>query len=392
MRTRALLVLLASLVTAVAVVTVVIEVPASTAGQRVTLAPPRTTSEAVVLSGRAPARARVRIVRRAADGWARVAFDRANRRGRYRVTVQRPEQTTWVVRAVSGGMRSGRRTIAPVPPPVEPAPVEPPVVPAPVDACGEQPQKADGTWWECTFVDDFDGTELDTAKWLAQETAGSGVISPEYACLVSSPSTIAVGGGQLRLSGERSTTPFTCRSPLGDFSTNLAAAGITTRGRFNQAYGRFEFRAKMPDTLVAGAHSALWLYPNQHTYGRWPLSGEIDVAEWYSSRPELAFPSVHYVDGLRNIHTGWDGVIANASSYHTYAVEWTPTVMRFYYDGTLTYQHSWTPLAPLVGSQPFDQAFNVVLNQAWGGPTGNAPTSQTPNRITMTVDWVRVWK
>jgi hypothetical protein len=45
----------------------------------------------------------------------------------------------------------------------------------------------------------------------------------------------------------------------------------------------------------------------------------------------------------------------------------------------------------LVGSQPFDQPFNVVLTQAWGG-LWNAPTALTPNRVTMTVDRVRVWK
>ena len=34
------------------------------------------------------------------------------------------------------------------------------------DACGTQPLKADGTPWQCTFVDDFSGTTLDRTKWL----------------------------------------------------------------------------------------------------------------------------------------------------------------------------------------------------------------------------------
>ncbi len=65
--------------------------------------------------------------------------------------------------------------------------------------------------------------------------------------------------------------------------------------------------------------------------------------------------------------------------------------MRFYYDGELTYEHRGAALAPLVGSQPFDQPFNVVLTQAWGG-LWNAITAETPKRVTMVVDRVRVWK
>jgi hypothetical protein len=45
----------------------------------------------------------------------------------------------------------------------------------------------------------------------------------------------------------------------------------------------------------------------------------------------------------------------------------------------------------VIGTQPFDQPFNVVVTQAWGG-LWNAPTSATPDRVTTTVDWVRVWK
>ncbi len=166
---------------------------------------------------------------------------------------------------------------------------------------------------------------------------------------------------------------------------------MTTKGRFNQAFGRFAFRAKMPETRVPGAHSALWLYPDQHTYGRWPMSGEIDVAEWYSARPKHAYPSVHYVDGKDDVHSGWDGEFTDVSRWHNYVLEWTPREMKFFYDGILVFEHAWKPLAPLTNPQPFDQPFNVVLNQTWGH-LWNSPVAETPPRVTMAVDWVRVWK
>ncbi|MEZ0579551.1 family 16 glycosylhydrolase [Nocardioides sp. MH1] len=259
------------------------------------------------------------------------------------------------------------------------------------DDCGRRLRKAEGGWWECSFVDDFDGTELDGTKWSAGETAVSGVTNGGASCYLRKPWTLAVDGGLLRLSAKRTLHTFLCRNPLGDFRTNLAAATVSTRGKFAQAYGRFAFRARMPDVTVSGAHAALWLYPNRNTYGAWPQSGEIDVAEWYSALSDQVYPSLHYVDGLRNVQTGEDTAFAAADRFHTYAVEWTPTTMRFYYDDVLTYQHSWSPLAPLVASQPFDQPFNVVLTQAWGG-LWNAATADTPDRFTLLVDWVKVWQ
>lgn len=406
MRLRVLLVLIATLGAMLAVAT---ETPSSAAPSLV-LAPARTYGDTVVLKGRAPAGVRVRVVRRVEDGWKRVAVDRADRRGRYRMRVDRPTREPWVVRAVAGDLRSGVRTVMPVPavtepvePPVDPDPIDPgPVPPGPVDptpvdqgpppdACGKRLPKGDGTYWECTFVDNFDGTELDTSKWMVSETRFSGVTNGAEGCFRNEPWIVSVAGGVLRLSARRTEVPFVCDSPLGDFMTPFASAAITTRGRFNQAFGRFEFRAAMPTTRVRGAHSALWLYPNKHTYGPWPLSGEIDVAEWYSALPNRAFPSVHYVDGLDDVHSGRNGVIEDVSTFHTYALEWTPTTMRFYYDDVLTFEHSWTPLAPLTGSQPFDQPFNVVLNQAWGG-LWNSPTDASADINTMRVDSVRVWK
>jgi len=260
----------------------------------------------------------------------------------------------------------------------------------PRDACGVLRPKADGSFWDCTFVDNFEGSELDNTKWLASETSLSGVTSGREGCFVRSDKTISVSRGKLRLTARR-RAPFTCESPLGNFSTMWSAAGVTTRGRFSQAFGRFAFRAKMPKTALPGAHSTMWLYPKSHLYGLWPLSGEIDVAEWYSALPGQVFPSLHYADGASDIATGREGYIDDMSRYHTYAVEWTPTTMQFYYDGALTFEHSWTPLAPLTGSQPFDQPFNVVMTQAWGGKW-NAPTAETPKFVTMTVAWVKAWK
>ena len=83
--------------------------------------------------------------------------------------------------------------------------------------------------------------------------------------------------------------------------------------------------------------------------------------------------------------------VATASTaFHTYVVEWTPTLMRFSYDGRVCFEHAWTP-TNVTGSAPFDRPFNLVLSQAWGS-LWNAPTAQTSGASTLVVDWVRAWQ
>ncbi len=214
-------------------------------------------------------------------------------------------------------------------------------------------------------------------------------------CYVDNPDTIQQAGGLLRLTAHLRLEPFTCTSPYGDFTSTATAATVATRDRFAQAYGRFEFRAKMPDTGgLPGPHSALWLYPEDHTYGRWPYSGEIDVAEWFSAAPDNVYPSVHYFGENTSKSTGYTSAVPTASTeFHTYAVEWTPTVMRFYYDDVLTFEHAWTPLGDLIGSQPFDRPFYLILTQVWSsGMPWNRVTEISPDSATLEVDWVRAWE
>ena len=183
------------------------------------------------------------------------------------------------------------------------------------------------------------------------------------------PEKVSVGDGRLRLTSRVEETPFVCHSQYGDFTTRDSAGSVTSRGKFAQTYGRFEFRAKFPSGASTNVHSALWMYPQKPAYGRWPNSGEIDVAEWfgdgYGTNP--VFPSVHYAGEDRAKSVGRNCVVPNAGTkFHTYAVDWTPTMMSFYYDNKFCFQHAWTPAAPLVGSQPFDQAFDLVMTQTGG--------------------------
>lgn len=259
----------------------------------------------------------------------------------------------------------------------------------PVDACGTRPQRPDGSYLSCTFHDEFDGTALDRTRWMAQDTALTGVFTGQGGCYRDNKRTISVGDGTLRLTSSILDQVFVCQSPYAPFPTSSEVSTVATISRFTQAYGRFSARVRF--SAATGGHAAFWLYPQVQTYGRWPLSGEVDIAEWMGNDPSHVYPSVHYFGEDKSRSTGHTCPGPAASTgFHTYTLDWTPTVMRFSYDGQLCWSHSWTP-TNVRPPAPFDKPFYVVLTQIWG--TGSAArTSTSPKTATMTIDWVRAWK
>lgn len=258
-------------------------------------------------------------------------------------------------------------------------------------SCGATIAKSSGGNWICTFADEFAGKSLNRLKWLPQTTSASGFHSGKE-CFVDSPNNIAVSGGYLNLTVRREAKPFTCASPRGNYNTQYTSGMVSTWDKFSQAYGRFEIRAKFPSAKVAGLQSALWLYPQKLTYGGWPSSGEIDIAETYSKYPDRAIPFVHYNQATndRTVTNNYC-MIRSLGSFHSYVAEWTPTTITIKYDGAICTVHEWNPAAPLVKPAPFDQPFIVILTQALGIGENAFNPSTTPLPATTQVDYVHVW-
>lgn len=264
---------------------------------------------------------------------------------------------------------------------------------APVKApsCGPAIAKIIGGKWVCTFADEFSGTSLDRSKWVPQTTAASGFHSGTE-CFVDSSKNISVASGYLNLTVRREAAPFSCSSPFGNYDTQYTSGMVSTWGKFSQAYGRFEIRAKFPAAKVAGLQSALWLYPQNLTYGPWPGSGEIDIAEAYSKYPDRAIPYIHYNELTYDpTVTNNYCMIGNLGSFHKYVAEWTPTTITIKYDGAVCTVHKINPLEPLAGSAPFDQPFIVALTQALGVGDNAFNAATTPLPATTQVDYVHVW-
>ncbi|MEV4999551.1 glycoside hydrolase family 16 protein [Nocardioides sp. LML1-1-1.1] len=253
------------------------------------------------------------------------------------------------------------------------------------DRCGERLTKPGGGWWACTLAEDFDGDALDDGTWTAAEQVGS-----EDLCLIDSPRTVAVSGGRLRLSLIATDAATPC--PLRADGTRAVYAGgqVSTYGRWSQQYGRFEARVRVADVDGPGLHEAFWLWPDvRHGADRpWPQTGEIDVAETYSVRPDRAIPFLHSsadaggpVEGL-NTSTG---CVAERGAWHTYTLEWSAERLRIAIDGKRCLDS--TDLAAT-----FRKPFIVALTQFMGTGDNLRDPARVPLPATMEVDWVRAWR
>ncbi len=141
---------------------------------------------------------------------------------------------------------------------------------------------------------------------------------------------------------------------------------------------------------------AFWLWPQDATrYGPWPLSGEIDFMEFYSSVPDRMIPFIHYVRAKPKQNGGSTSLscfIDRPEDWHLYALEWTPKALTVMVDGKACLVDEWEPFLPLIHPQPFDQPFTVSITPALGSGTNQFdPATTGPFPAVTEIDYVRVW-
>ena len=251
--------------------------------------------------------------------------------------------------------------------------------------------KSSGQAWRCTFVDNFDGAALDAEKWQPVTTANSDLRGGSD-CWVDSSNNIAVSDGKLRLTSRPEDSTVTCTMANGtSFDAEVSSGSVSTHGKFAQTYGRWDIRARFPEVTLPGSQGALWMTPYDNTYGGWPASGEIDIAEFYSLYPDRVVPHIHYtLSSADSTVTNTKCMVTDPWNFHTYSAVWTRGRIVISIDGTTCVDHKVHAATPLLGAQPFDQAFVINLTQTLGVGT-NTPVEGLPLPLTTEVDYVRVW-
>ncbi|HLY34122.1 MAG TPA: glycoside hydrolase family 16 protein [Jatrophihabitantaceae bacterium] len=287
---------------------------------------------------------------------------------------------------------------------------------------GEVPlPKPGGGTWSCTFDDEFSQDTSLNPVWtpvLSSQTGVATGTAPYRACYVNTPDNVSVNHGRLQLTVRREKQPFTCNMGINpSFTTYYTVGAVSTVGTFGRMYGRFEVRAKLPDTAIKGLQETLWLWPTNDVkyaaYGpAWAEpTGEIDFGEFYSAVANYDIPYLHYYldSSTINVSTGTNvytpfqppynepgtSCTFDYTTWNTFSVVWQPGRLSLYADSQLCLVDNYVPAGGPSSPAPFDQPFFIALSQALGVKvTGsdNATTAQTPIPSSTLVSYVRVWK
>lgn len=275
--------------------------------------------------------------------------------------------------------------------------------------------------WELVWSDDFEGDRLDRSKWTPEVSCWGGG-NDERQCYTDRPENIEVSGGYLRLKAvpEKFTGPDRPPEIAGDnngqVTQQYTSGKVRTIGLHSWKYGRVDARAK--PVAGQGAWPAIWMMPANNVYGRWPLSGEIDILETVNLGAECEecegdvgenrmTSALHYgALPPKNTYSDKRSTLPYfalpSDEFHIFSVEWGEGLIRFFIDGSQTYELTpedwWTAAEEAKGNPnaPFDQAFYLMANLAVGGRwpegdnEGGVDASAFPSEFTL--DWIRVYQ
>ncbi|MCX2719833.1 glycoside hydrolase family 16 protein [Lentiprolixibacter aurantiacus] len=266
---------------------------------------------------------------------------------------------------------------------------------------------------ELTFAEEFDvDGPPNPGKWILEQGRGPnedgwGNNELQYY----RPENATVSNGYLIITAKREQFE----------GASYTSARMTTKGKFEQQYGRFEARMRLP--YGQGMWPAFWMLGADIDTNPWPGAGEIDIMENKGRTPSIISAALHgppdvcveppstegpdaynaYLNCLQNPRDGYFGDdpafkeydLVNErvdTEFHVYGVEWGPQYVNFYVDDVLFKQ--FTPEDEEIdGPWVFDKGpFYMLLNLAVGGNFDGPPNAETVFPQSMLVDYVRVYK
>lgn len=243
--------------------------------------------------------------------------------------------------------------------------------------------------WQLVWSDEFEGEELDTDKWSYQFGTGqseglTGWGNNELQYYTDREENIFIDDGKLHIVARQETYE----------NMNYTSARIRTINQGDWRYGRFEFRAKLPEGQ--GIWPAIWMMPTDDVYGTWAASGEIDIMELVGHVPDEVHGTLHYGGQWpNNVYSGDQYRLDSgkfSDGYHTFALEWEEGEMRWYVDGEhYQTQDNWRTEGHAFPA-PFDERFHLIMNLAVGGNWPGNPDASTEFPQKLIVDYVKVYQ
>lgn len=264
-----------------------------------------------------------------------------------------------------------------------------PIVTCRFTKCPKSPKKIDLSEFELVFEDNFDGDKLDETKWhehmcFNAETGArkGGLWSPSQAIIVDN---------QLHIRTEYKEN--------GEYGAGYYTEAIDTSNLFEQKYGYFECRCKLP--AAEGLWAAFWL----HSFKIGPgVSGreatEIDIFESPMYKRKKIRNSI-----VSNLHYNGYGINGKSkrlgafeiddpyNSFNTYGLEWNKNEYIFYINGIETCRSSFGGVAQEKEFMILSVEVDGVDGKPVFGWSGNIKNnSQGTLPIDFVIDYVKVYQ
>ncbi|MBN1558923.1 family 16 glycosylhydrolase [candidate division KSB1 bacterium] len=238
---------------------------------------------------------------------------------------------------------------------------------------------------ELVWYDEFDGTTIDPAKWD----------KPEYNRRQNSngpdgwwlrEDSFLDGDGHLIIRARKIANRNSDNDPY-----DYATGAIRSYGKFEQKFGKFEIRCRLP--RQPGWWVAYWLYSDTvgHVDGSGEDGTEIDIFEGFGWTDEVQH-ALHW-DGYGDAHQVIGHTVTMdemRADFHTFALEWYENLYVFYIDGI----ESWRTNAGGISKVPaYVKVTGELSTEPWAIGTGwaNDPTKATwPDSFI--IDYVRVYR
>ncbi len=245
---------------------------------------------------------------------------------------------------------------------------------------------------------------LNTNVW----SKGDGAVGNESMCRFT-PQGVQVVNGNLELVIRNEYVPgsWSVNHNAEKGAYNYSCGELRTLTSKRIKYGRIETRMKAPARAVAkGYIASLFTYVHEGAPREWE---EIDV-ELEGGRPDKFQANLIYGVNVPDWNAtrqwgAWEHKIdiAPADAWRVYAIEWTPTVMRWYVDGVLvkTLNSDWMDcnpscVAPQIMVTPVPNNLTDLMMNFWipndavqdffgGNKAGNVYPMKTQ------YDWVRIY-
>lgn len=244
--------------------------------------------------------------------------------------------------------------------------------------------------FELTWSDEFDGaadTLPDLSMWqfdLGTGPNSDGWGNQELQFYTGRAENVSLDGeGNLRIRARRESFG----------NRDYTSSRIRTQGAFDQEYGRFEARIKLP--AGQGIWPAFWMLGANFDEVGWPTCGEIDIMEFRGQNTDTVSGAVHgpgYSGGNPIYDEFRDETGTFDDDFHVFAIEWDPGRIAWFVDDQLFHLVTTAEVRAPGNDWVFDHPFFLILNVAVGGSFVGAPSDETPFPAEMLVDYVRVYR